>query len=150
MALREKVATVADELDAVNAIRRQGNSSQGSSKPFVQYSSKPVYPAKTSPVMSSALPDNMDWEPTGPAKAAKAGARAKWVSTEERERRKADGLCLRCGGSGHRIAGCPYQNARRPDGNQPGQAQVRRAVVPPMLEGAPVETRSNESEELKD
>ncbi|KAI1006569.1 hypothetical protein K3495_g1652 [Podosphaera aphanis] len=40
--------------------------------------------------------------------------RAKWVSPKEIERRKAEGLCLRCGNSGHRIARCRFLPSERP------------------------------------
>ncbi|KAI0990974.1 hypothetical protein K3495_g17213 [Podosphaera aphanis] len=40
--------------------------------------------------------------------------RAKWVSPKEIERRKAEGLCLRCGNSGHRIARCRFLPPERP------------------------------------
>ena len=57
--------------------------------------------------------DAMDWEPTGPAKAAEA-RRAKWVSKEEIEKRKAERRCYRCGGNDHQQRYCKQQPARRP------------------------------------
>jgi len=57
----------------------------------------------------------MDWEPT------KANT-ARWVSQEELERRKEQGLCLRCGGKGHIIRNCKLKPAKRP-------AQAARAQV---------------------
>lgn len=40
--------------------------------------------------------------------------KAKWVDTAERERRRENRLCFRCGASGHRIKECPYAPAVRP------------------------------------
>lgn len=47
--------------------------------------------------------EKMDWEPTGPARAAQ-GRRAKWVDEQEMHKRKEEGRCLRCGDSRHRVA----------------------------------------------
>ncbi|KAJ5494368.1 hypothetical protein N7463_004235 [Penicillium fimorum] len=43
------------------------------------------------------------------------GKRAKWVEQGEMDRRREEGLCLRCGRSGCRIATCPLKPARRPE-----------------------------------
>jgi hypothetical protein len=40
--------------------------------------------------------------------------KAKWVDTAERERRKEERLCFRCGAAGHRIRECPYAAPTRP------------------------------------
>src|SRR5207237_10279796 len=72
--------------------------------------------ASQSPAPATTPTDKMDWEPT------RANAqRAKWVSKEEINKRKAEGQCLRCGKSGHRIAFCPYKPAINPNG-QPTRA----------------------------
>lgn len=56
---------------------------------------------------TNAHADVMDWEPT------KTNT-AQWVSETELQRRRENGLCLRCGRSGHRIARCNMKPARRP------------------------------------
>lgn len=61
-----------------------------------------------------------------------AGKRAKWVSDEERNKRREQGRCLRCGGSGHLVRDCPYAPARRPEKN--GAVSVNRARFEPELE----------------
>ena len=40
--------------------------------------------------------------------------RAKWVDVAERERRREEKLCFRCGAGGHRIKECPYAPAVQP------------------------------------
>lgn len=79
------------------------------------------------------FPVEMDWEPTraNSARAAPpSGRRAKWVAHDEIEKRKASGLCIRCGASGHRINSCPVLPARRPQAN----VAVATARVEPVLE----------------
>ena len=44
----------------------------------------------------------------GDRKATGKKQKAKWVDHAERERRREERLCFRCGGSGHRIRECPY------------------------------------------
>ena len=61
----------------------------------------------------------MDWEPT------KTNA-ASWVSQEELERRKEQGLCLRCGGKGHMIRNCKLKPAKRPAAHA-ARAQITQA-----------------------
>lgn len=41
--------------------------------------------------------------------------RAKWVSQIELERRKAEGVCIRCGKKGHMISKCRFLPAQRPE-----------------------------------
>jgi hypothetical protein len=43
------------------------------------------------------------------------GKRAKWVSEEERDRRREEGLCIRCSRPKCRIALCPLKPVRRPE-----------------------------------
>ena len=84
----------------------------------------------------------MEWEPTRKAgpQGTQAGRgedkrRAKWVSPEEIQRRRAENLCTQCGGSGHWRNQCPHLPARRPGGAQGGTARSRAAhVVAPVLE----------------
>lgn len=41
--------------------------------------------------------------------------RAKWVSQIELDRRKAEGVCIRCGKKGHMISKCRFLPAQRPE-----------------------------------
>lgn len=51
--------------------------------------------------------DAMDWEPTTSASAARTGPREpRWASDEEIDRRRQEGLCLRCGDASHMVRGC--------------------------------------------
>ncbi|KAJ5874811.1 retrotransposon gag protein [Penicillium soppii] len=71
--------------------------------------------------------DPMDWQPTSVKVNRFAtdldpnrdrdliGKRAKWVSEEERDRRREEGLCIRCGRPKCRIASCPLKPTRRPE-----------------------------------
>jgi len=82
-------------------------------------------------------PDEMDWEPQPPVQVtATRQKRVKWVSKEEIDRRFQDGLCGRCGASGHWKTTCPYAPPRRPVPVSPTKALTRqaRAVVEPQLE----------------
>jgi hypothetical protein len=54
-------------------------------------------------------PDEMDWEPT-----LASGRRAKWISEEERQKRRDNGWCVRCGGKDHYVRDCPHMPALRP------------------------------------
>jgi hypothetical protein len=74
--------------------------------------------------------------------------RAKWVSKAEYDARRAAGVCLRCGASGHMIGDCPYQRAKRPE---PRVAQVSKRVgkkveMAALLEDTDVEEDSEVSE----
>lgn len=109
-----QIKRVADRMEEHRRIARarslNGNRSQ------VQKNQQYVsMPAKAhSPPALAIQPDPMDWEPT-PARTNNVQTRrARWVSEEEREKRKKDGRCLRCGASGHMIARCPYRPAARP------------------------------------
>lgn len=78
--------------------------------------------------------DRMDWELTGPSRAATV-QRAKWVSADEIERRKTAKLCVRCGGSGHFIRNCQYQPPRLPK-----SMFVKPPEAKPLLEDDEVES----------
>ncbi|KAL1953147.1 hypothetical protein VTO42DRAFT_3547 [Malbranchea cinnamomea] len=52
--------------------------------------------------------------PISAAEPTSSNARAKWVSEAEKERRKKERLCIRCGASGHFIRECPYRPATNP------------------------------------
>jgi hypothetical protein len=49
-------------------------------------------------------PDAMDWEPSTAVGTVRTMVREpRWASPEEIERRRQDGLCLRCGKKGHMV-----------------------------------------------
>ncbi|KAF2741590.1 hypothetical protein M011DRAFT_379131, partial [Sporormia fimetaria CBS 119925] len=61
----------------------------------------------------------MDWQPTRVNFAtfdstASVKRYAKWVSRDEIAKRRQNGLCLRCGASGHMVRTCPHLPPRRP------------------------------------
>ena len=68
------------------------------------------------PQQQQQMADVMDWEPTSRAARSHplAGKRAKWVSRDEISRRRQNGLCFRCGGTGHRVPECPLAPAQNP------------------------------------
>jgi hypothetical protein len=78
--------------------------------------------------MRRSSPDKMDWESTSTQIAAlkkevnalrtkySDGQReARWASDAEMEKRRKNGSCLRCGGSGHFIRDCTKKAPRRPE-----------------------------------
>ena len=69
---------------------------------------KSPYPT-TEARFSSPPPEPMDWEPS-----RSHTQRAKWVSQQELDRRREDGLCLRCGKKGHLIGSCRLKPAYNP------------------------------------
>ena len=77
-----------------------------------QSSRPPIVPRHSMPAV-----ERMDWEPT-PAGQTRVNytevRRARWVSEEEKDKRKKEGRCLRCGALGHLISKCPYRPAARP------------------------------------
>lgn len=123
------LAKTSDDMEAVskarNAATRKNYSWGGSSS----------YQAPRSPERKAEpkLPqgDRMDWEPTGPAKAAST-RRAKWVSDEEVAKRYQRRLCARCGGSGHFKPKCPFLPARPPVQTNPARAPVTPTIEPEL------------------
>lgn len=100
------------------------------------FHSSHTVPAKHDPMA-------MDWEPTrantvhpvlrnqrSTSQDTQAERRAKWVTQDVIEKRKANRLCIRCGASGHMISSCPVLPARRPQAN----VSVATASVEPLLE----------------
>ncbi|KAL1953517.1 hypothetical protein VTO42DRAFT_2634 [Malbranchea cinnamomea] len=83
-------------------------------------------------------PNTMDWEPTS------SNARAKWVSEAEKERRKKERLCIRCGASGHFIRKCPYHSAANPVPHACTAGVSPPVIVLPMLDDA--ESRAEEEQ----
>lgn len=70
-------------------------------------------------------------------------ARAKWVSSKEYEKRKDNGLCLRCGKTGHMIGKCRLLPSRRPT------TSVKPSRLINTLEESELDMESS-SEELKE
>jgi Retrotransposon gag protein len=82
------------------------------------------------PITPRPRADEMDWQPSTnqvqaleqlsvnkaqtPTSGHDERKRAQWVSKETLERRKANKLCLRCGGSGHFIGSCKLLPAQPP------------------------------------
>ena len=64
---------------------------------------------------------------TGNRRDSRGKQKAKWVDAVERERRREQKLCFRCGGSGHRIRDCAYEPATRP-------TNIMATNVGPLLE----------------
>jgi hypothetical protein len=70
--------------------------------------------------------------------------RAKWVSTEERDKRRREGSCLRCGRNGHRIASCKLAPARNPRSTGVQAASTNTAEERTMTEDPASEASENE------
>ncbi len=87
--------------------------------------------------------DMMDWEPTRVSRMIQqdnpklAGKRAKWIDDKEKERRRKEGRCFRCGRTGCVVAECPLLPARPPPGlARANYSQVKksRPVVKALVE----------------
>jgi hypothetical protein len=102
------VRKISDDLQALNI-------DNGVWRPF---NSKSHDSGSTSKPQASS--ESMDWEPTSRAAANKPPRKgdkrtpAKWASKDVLEQRRADGVCLRCGGDDHFIDKCRYGPAKRP------------------------------------
>ena len=75
----------------------------------------------------------------------KPAPRAKWVTKAELNSRKEKGLCFRCGGSGHRVDGCPYRAAVNPA--KATGVNINAAFSLPVLEDAGTELGESDFEE---
>jgi hypothetical protein len=107
--------------DRLEAVGRAERAHQKRKNPRVGRTPTPLPPQVAAP--EPANNDTMDWTSTT---VHKVKQRAKWVTPEEIEKRKADpDRCLRCGGSGHRVKDCPYLPARPPK----VQAKSTKAVA---------------------
>ena len=90
----------------------------------------------TSPVRTVRV--NMNRYPTGPGLPSNVelkGRRAKWVCTEEYQRRRDAGVCLRYARRGCRVAVCPLAASKNP--NRQPRIQVAELKVDDVSE--PVE-----------
>jgi hypothetical protein len=123
--------------------RPQGNGGGSGSYNHSTRDSVPVSAGKFSGAATQSG-DPMEWEPTPRVAESR---RARWVDEQERNRRRAGGLCLRCGGRGHRVAECAALPANRPQtisiGAQGGPVEVPEEGLEPL-------EKSPSSEELKE
>jgi hypothetical protein len=88
------------------------------------------YPTNSRPTTRPASSDAMDWQPTVANQAA-SQKRAKWVTLEERQRRRDNRLCIQCGGDNHFVRNCPYGKPQSPQSSKIGKASV---VATPLIE----------------
>ena len=98
----------------------------------------PLFPSAQSRPHSDS--DAMDWQPTRanfamPDPTVNAKRHAKWVSKDEIAKRRQNGLCLRCGASGHMVRTCPHLPPRRTESAD--SVRVATANVEPVLEEEP-------------
>lgn len=100
-------------------IKKLHHHSLQQSSPSAQTALNVKHPNTSPP--HAASPDTMDWGPTRINRAIQkqnkepAGKRAKWVSEEEVQRRRREGLCTRCGRKGCWSSKCPLLPPRHPD-----------------------------------
>jgi Retrotransposon gag protein len=105
---------IADRLATLQRIQRGRKGTKGR-----QSATQPRYPtaSPTPPNIASSPGQNnadaMDWAPAG-AELNSVQRRAKWVSTEEIEKRRKENRCMRCGANGHYKYRCPHRAARPP------------------------------------
>ena len=111
--------------------------SKGKSTHWYPSNSRPTRPATSNS-------DPMDWQPTTANQGA-SQKRAKWVSVEERQRRKDNRLCIQCGGDNHFVRYCPYGKPHPPQASKIGKSSV---VATPLLED--ITDSDNDSEAGKD
>ena len=72
----------------------------------------------------------MGWQPTT-ANQGSSQKSAKWVSVEERQRRKDNRLCIHCDGDDHSVRKCPYGKPQPPQSSKIGKSSV---VTAPLVE----------------
>jgi hypothetical protein len=82
-----------------------------------QVSTTPLVDADGDTVMAPARTAGGQFRKSGNRKVVVGASnkqKAKWVDVAERERRRENRLCFRCGAGGHRVKECPYAPAVRP------------------------------------
>lgn len=110
------------------------------------------------PPPRATSPDKMDWEPTKINRAIQkqnkelAGKRAKWVSEEEVQRRRREGLCTRCGRKGCWSNKCPLLPPRHPDQTRIKKSFPKLPAVKDMVdsESDASDQMESDGEELKE
>lgn len=103
---------------------------------------KPWYPTATRAVTPAAA-DVMDWQPTV-ANQGSSQKRAKWVTPEERQRRRDNRLCIQCGGGDHFVRKCPYGRPQPPQTSKVGNSSV---IATPQIEDISDSDESQEGNE---
>jgi hypothetical protein len=86
------------------------------------------------------------------------GKRAKWIDEKEKERRRREGRCFRCGRTGCVVAECPLLPARSPGSARANHSQVKKSkpVVKALVEdtedeeSASYDQTETDEEELKE
>ena len=93
-------------------------------------------PAAQSTQDRPPTPENqrMDWQPIVSNQGNTEKPRAKWVSKEEIQRRRANRLCIRCGTNAHYYQSCPYKPALRPTLPVQAATAIASPQIPPLLE----------------
>lgn len=111
----EKLNEIWDDLSALKAHRAQGLTGR-----FINHKMNES---------RSRSDDMMDWQKEPARVNMTTARRAAWVSEDELNKRRSQGLCLRCGTSGHLIKSCTFLKAVNP-------ARVARtkASIEPLLE----------------
>lgn len=97
--------------------------------------------SRTTTRPSSSDPEPMDWQPTTANQGA-SQKRAKWVSVEERQRRKDNRLCIQCGGGDHFVRSCPFGKPQPPQASKIGKASVVSAPVIEDISDSDVDSES--------
>ena len=80
------------------------------------------------------------------ANIGKPRKRARWVSEEERQKRRDEGRCLSCGAGDHWRLKCPYQPAVRPRGPRSSLAAAVAAQLAAKPELEELDTSGEEEE----
>ena len=114
---------VAKAIKTSDELYRASVLSKGKSQHWYPSIPRPIRPA-------SSDPEPMDWQPTTANQGA-SQKRAKWVSVEERQRRKDNRLCIQCGGDDHFVRKCPYGKPQPPQASKIGKSSV---VAAPLVE----------------
>jgi len=109
--------------------------------------------------------DTMDWEPTKVSRMVQrdnpklAGKRAKWIDEREKERRRKEGRCFRCGRTGCTVAECPLLPAKPPPvltGVNHTRVKRSKPVIKALVEdtedegNTPSDQTETDEEELKE
>lgn len=100
---------------------------------------------------SSPARDTMDWEPTTSASATRARSKEpRWASNDEIDRRRQEGLCLRCGNEGHRVRQCRTKLMTKKESRTKLSRTAMAGKKTEMKSRARVEERDKEDEVSSD
>lgn len=104
-----------------------------------------LYAPNPRPTRTISSPsDPMDWQPTTANQGASQKKRVKWVTQEERQRRKDNRLCIQCGGDGHFVRNCPYERPLPPRVSTVGKSSVANMPLLEDVEDTDVESEAGE------